>query len=401
LAPVRHTHRQLLDRRGIGVLGLGHLCTDTCQGAVPALLPFLATQRGYSYAALGSLVLASGITSSFIQPIFGLLADRAGRSWLMPAGVVLAGAGIAGVGLVSSYPATAACIAVSGLGVAAFHPVAARFANFASGAQRGRGMSLFSVGGNAGFAVGPLLTTPLVVVFGLSGTVGLLVLPTAAGVLIVRELSHLQRLEGRSASPDERAAAKLEDDWPALARLGSLVCLRSGIYFGLQAFIPTYFVTQLGASEALGNGALTAMLVAGAAGTVGAGVLVDRVGPRFVVIGSMALLLPLLSALPLVEEALAVVLLALIGFVTIANFSVTVILGQAFLPSRLGLASGVMLGLAIGIGGVAAALLGVLADSEGITAVLWAIAAMPVPALLLALTLPRVAMPGDLARSSA
>jgi FSR family fosmidomycin resistance protein-like MFS transporter len=367
-------------------------------GSRPAPVP--ATQRGYSYAALGSLVLASGIASSFIQPIFGLLADRTGRPWLMPGGVVLAGAWVAGVGLVSGYLATAACIAVSGLGVAAFHPEGARFANFASGAQRGRGMSLFSVGGNAGFALGPLLTTPLVLAFGLPGTLGLLVLPAAASAMILKELPHLQGLEGRAASRGGRAAT-MEDDWPALARLGSLVCLRSGIYFGLQAFFPTYFVTQLGASEALGNGALTVMLIAGAIGTVVGGVLVDRVGPRFVVIGSTALLLPLLSALPLVEEALAVILLALIGFLTIASFSVTVILGQAFLPSRLGLASGVMLGLAIGVGGVAAALLGVLADGAGITAVLWAIAAMPLPALLLALTLPRVAMPGDLAHSSA
>jgi FSR family fosmidomycin resistance protein-like MFS transporter len=382
------------------VLGLGHLCADMCQGSVPALLPFLATQRGYSYAALGSLVLASGIASSFIQPIFGLLADRAGRPWLMPAGVALGGGALAAVGLVSSYPATAGCVALSGLGVAAFHPEAARFANFASGVQRGRGMSLFSVGGNAGFALGPLLTTPLVLAFGLPGTLGLLVLPVAAGALILKELPHLQGLEGRAAGLGGRAA-RLEDDWPALARLGSLVCLRSGIYFGLQAFIPTYFVTQLGSSEALGNGALTVMLVAGAIGTVVGGLLVDRVGPRFVVIGSMTLLLPLLSALPLVDRTLAVVLLAFIGFLTIANFSVTVVLGQAFLPSRLGLASGVMVGLAIGVGGVAAAALGLLADSAGVTAVLWVIAAMPLPALLLALTLPRVAAAGGLARSSA
>ena len=225
-------------------------------------------------------------------------------------------------------------------------------------------------------------------------------LPSAAGALILRELAHLQRLQGRAASLDERTASRADDDWPALARLGSVVCLRSGIYFGLQAFMPAYFVAQLGASEALGNAALTAMLVAGAVGTVVGGVLVDRVGPRFVLIGSMVLLLPLLSVLPLAGKTLGLVLLALIGFLTIASFSVTVVLGQVFLPSRLGLASGVMLGLAIGIGGVAAALLGLLADSAGVTAVLWAIAAMPLPALLLALTLPRVAAAGALARSS-
>jgi MFS transporter, FSR family, fosmidomycin resistance protein len=381
-----------LDRKGLGVLGAGHVCADMCQGAVPALLPFLATQRGYSYAALGSLVLFSGVASSFIQPIFGLLADRAGRPWLIPAGVLLAGAGVASIGLVDSYAATAVAVGLSGLGVAAFHPEAARFANFASGAQRGRGMSMFSVGGNAGFALGPLLTTPLVVAFGLPGTLGLLVLPLAAGLLILRQLPHLQHLEGRATSADRESGDRREDDWGALSRLGALVCLRSGIYFGLQAFIPTYFVAQLGGTESLGNAALAAMLLAGALGTVAGGFVVDRFGPRFVVVGSMVLLLPLLTVLPLVGKTAAFILLVPIGFLTIANFSVTVILGQALLPSRLGLASGLMLGAAIGVGGIAAALLGVLADNAGVEAVLWAVAAMPLPALLLALTLPNVAV---------
>ena len=382
--------RGRLDRKGLGVLGAGHVCADMCQGAVPAMLPFLATQRGYSYAALGSLVLFSGLASSFIQPIFGLLADRSARPVLIPLGVLLGGAGVAAVGVVSSYPATAVAVGLSGLGVAAFHPEAARFANFASGAQHGRGMSMFSVGGNAGFALGPLLTTPLVLAFGLEGTLGLLVMPLIAGALILKELPHLQALERRAITADAESGSARDDDWSALSRLGVLVCLRSGVYFGLQAFIPAYFVVQLGGTESLGNAALAAMLVAGAVGTVAGGVLVDRVGPRFVVIGSMALLLPLLTALPMVGKTAAFVLLIPIGFLTIANFSVTVVLGQAFLPSRLGLASGLMLGAAIGVGGIAAALLGVLADAEGVRAVLWAIALMPLPALLIALTLPRV-----------
>jgi FSR family fosmidomycin resistance protein-like MFS transporter len=377
-----------MDKPGLGLLAFGHLCADMCQGAVPALLPFLATQRHYSYAALGSLVLFSGIASSLIQPLFGLVADKSGRAWLIPAGVLLAGAGVASVGLVSSYAATAAAIGISGVGIAAFHPEAARHANFAAGSERGRGMSFFSVGGNAGFAVGPLLTTPLVLIFGLSGTVGLIALPLAAGALTIWKLPHLAALHERTANAG--AADDEQDDWGALGRLGTLVCLRSGIYFGLQAFMPAYFVAQLHASEALGNAALTGMLLAGAVGTLVGGVIVDRVGPRFVVIGSMIALIPLLTVLPFAGKWLAIVLLVPIGFVTIANFSVTVILGQAFLPSRLGLASGLMLGAAIGVGGITAALLGVLADAAGITSVLWAIAIMPVPALLLAFTLPNV-----------
>lgn len=381
-----------LDRRGLGVLGLGHLCVDLCQGAVPALLPFLASRRGYSFAALGALVLAATIASSLIQPLFGLLSDRSTRAWLMPAGVLLAGAGIAVVGFLESYEATAAAIAVSGVGVAAFHPEGARFANLVSRAQRGRGMSLFSVGGNAGLALGPIITTPLVLVFGLPGTLGLLVLPLVAAVVTVRELPRL-RSAGRLTRPAASSAgAAAGDAWWPFGRLSIVITLRTGVFFGLQTFVPAYFIAEFAASEAAGNVALTAMLAAGALGTLVGGVLVDRVGARPVLIGSFVILLPLLAALPLTGRLPATVLLALIGFVTIASFSVTIVLGQEYLPNRLGLAAGVTLGLSIGLGGVVAAALGAAADALGLEAVMWIIAALPVPALLLALTLPRRAV---------
>ena len=379
-----------INRRALGVLGFGHLSVDLCQGAVPAMLPFLAAERGYSYAALGALVLASTIGSSIVQPLFGLLRDRFARPWLMPTGLVLAGIGIALAGPAPSYALTAAAVVVSGLGVAAFHPEGAKFAGIASRERVGRGMSLFSVGGNAGFALGPLLTTPLILLFGLPGTLALLLVPLAAAVVTTRELPHLRGLD----RADRGAVAGGEDDWGAFSRLGLLIALRSGVYFGLQAFIPAYFVAELASSEALGNAALTIMLAAGAAGTLVGGGLVDRFGARAVLVGTLCAVLPLLLVLPLVGAAVATVLLAAIGFFTIASFSVTVVLGQAYLPSQLGLASGVTLGLAIGLGGVEATALGVIADAHGLHAVLWTIALIPIPSVLLALTLPVAGAPG-------
>jgi FSR family fosmidomycin resistance protein-like MFS transporter len=381
--------RRNMDSRTLGVLGAGHMCVDLCQGAVPALLPFLAAERGYSYAALGALVLFSTIGSSIVQPLFGVLSDRVARPWLMPAGLALAGTGIALSGPAPSYGLTAAAVVVSGLGVAAFHPEGAKFAGLASRERRGRGMSLFSVGGNAGFALGPLLTTPLVLAFGLDGTLALVVLPFAAAVVTVLTLPRLRALE-RDTAQAVAARADEGEDWGAFARLGGLIALRSGVYFGLQAFIPAYFVAELGSSKAAANAALTIMLAAGAAGTLVGGGLVDRWGARPVLIGTQVLLLPLLVVLPLVGAAAATVLLGLIGFVTIASFSITVLLGQAYLPRHLGLASGVTLGLAIGLGGVAATLLGVVADASGLPAVLWTVAVLPVPAIALALSLPGV-----------
>jgi FSR family fosmidomycin resistance protein-like MFS transporter len=380
-----------LDRRALGVLGAGHLCVDLCQGAVPALLPFLALERGYSYAALGALVLASTIGSSIVQPLFGLLSDRLARPWMLPAGLVLAGGGIALAGPAPTYGLTAAAVAVSGLGIAMFHPEGAKFAGMASRERRGRGMSLFSVGGNAGFALGPALTTPLVLAFGLAGTLALALLPLLAAVLTVRELARLRALGAPARDGGAGGGAgSAEDDWGAFARVGGLVALRTGVYFGLQAFVPAYFVAELASSEAAGNAALTIMLAAGAAGTLVGGGLVDRFGARAVLIGTMALLLPLLLVLPLVGAVAATALLGAVGFVAIATFSVTVIMGQAYLPSRPGLASGVTLGLAIGLGGVAATALGTIADAHGLRAVLWTVAVLPVPAIVLALSLPSV-----------
>jgi MFS transporter, FSR family, fosmidomycin resistance protein len=382
-----------LDRRALAVLGSGHLCVDVCQGAVPALLPFLAAERGYSYAALGALILASTIGSSIVQPLFGLLTDRFARPWLLPAGLLLAGAGIAVAGPAPTYGLTAAAVVVSGLGVAAFHPEGAKFAGIASRERRGRGMSLFSVGGNAGFALGPVLTTPLVLVFGLQGTLALAVLPWLAAVLLIRELPRLRALEDSvRAGRDARNASGRdgEDDWNAFGRLSGLIALRSGVYFGLQAFIPAYFIAELASSEAAGNVALTIMLVAGTVGTLVGGGLVDRFGARTVLVGTVALQLPLLVALPFAGAAPATVLLGAIGFVTIATFSVTIILGQAYLPSRPGLASGITLGLAIGLGGVAATGFGFVADAFGLSAVLWSVAVLPIPSILIALSLPAV-----------
>ena len=352
-----------LDRRGLAVLASGHACADMAQGAIPALLPFLIDQRGISYGAAGALVLITSVGSSAIQPLFGLGSDRLSLPWLMPLGVLLAGLGIALVGITSSYPATAAAVALSGLGVASFHPEGARFANQVSGDRRGQGMSFFSLGGNAGFALGPILVTPIVLILGLHGTLLLAVIPTIVAVVLARDLGRLQAVAAEKSAHVARTVAeddRDEDDWNAFVRLGGVVALRSCVYFGLQAFIPLWFIHQLGTGEGAGNAALTAMLVAGAVGTYSGGRVVDRVGRRRLVVGSTALTIPVLVALVLAPTPLTAALLtALAGFLIILTFSITVVMSQEYLPSRLGLASGVSLGLAIGFGGIAAAGLGV------------------------------------------
>jgi FSR family fosmidomycin resistance protein-like MFS transporter len=381
-----------LDRRGLAVLASGHACADMAQGALPALLPFLIDQRGISYGAAGALILVTSVGSSAIQPLFGLGSDRLSLPWLMPLGVLLAGLGIALVGVAPSYGATVAAVAISGLGVASFHPEGARFANQVSGDRRGQGMSFFSLGGNAGFALGPILVTPIVLLLGLQGTLLLAVIPMIVAVVLARDLGRLRAVAAEKSANVARSVAqddRDEDDWNAFVRLGGVVALRSGVYFGLQAFIPLWFIHQLGTGEGAGNAALTAMLVAGAAGTYFGGRVVDRLGRRRLVVGSTAATIPVLVALVLAPSPLTAGLLtALAGFLIILTFSITVVMSQEYLPSRLGLASGVSLGLAIGVGGIAAAGMGLVADAWGLPTVMWLIVALAVPMVVLARTLP-------------
>ena len=199
----------------------------------------------------------------------------------------------------------------------------------------------------------------------------------------------------RFIAPGSRASVAAEpDQWRPFVRLAAAVGARSVIYFGLMTIVPLYFVDELHASKATANTALTVMLAAGALGTLVGGRRADRYGRRVVLRTSMAVLTPLMVVLLLGGVGVAVAALAFIGAATIATFSVTVVMGQEYLPSRLGVASGVTLGLSIGIGGLGAALLGVVADAHGLRAALEIVAILPLPALALAMSLPEGRRPG-------
>ena len=377
-----------VDRRAMGVLSSGHLFTDLNQGAVAALLPFLISERGLSLAAAGALVFAATVSSSLVQPLFGVFSDRTPIPALMPLGVLLAGVGMALAGVAPNYPLIFASVVVSGIGVAAFHPEAARFANYVSGARRARGMSFFSVGGNAGFALGPLVATPLVLVFGLPGTL-FLALPAAlmAGVMFA-ETPRMLRLAPEEAGNGSHEVDASQERWGPFAVMVAVVAVRSFVYFGLVAFVAAYYERVHGASAALGNVALTVMLAAGAVGTLLMGPLADRFGRKVVLALSMAVLSPLVLAFTFVGPYAGMALLALVGAATVGTFGVTVVMGQEYLPGRIGLAAGVTMGLSIGLGGVGAPLLGLLADAGGLRTTMLAIAGLPVLGLVLSLVLP-------------
>ena len=372
----------------MAALSAGHLCTDIAQGSVPALLPFLISHDHLSYAAASALVLAATISSSVIQPVFGHLSDRLSLPWLMPLGPALGGLGIALAGIAPSYGLVFAAILLSGLGVAAFHPEGSRFANYVSGDRRASGMSLFSVGGNVGFALGPVVVTPALLAFGLHGTLLVLVPTWLMAAALAHELPRLKGFRTDVVAGRVQRGGQPEA-WGAFTVLAGVIALRSFVYFGLVTFIPLFFIHDLHASKALGNAALVAMLLGGAAGTLIGGPLADRFGRRAVLSGSMVAIPPLVVGMLASGPALGIVFAALAGAATIATFAVTIVMGQEFLPGRLGVSAGVTIGLSIGLGGAGAPLLGLLADAHGLRSVFVAVAVLPALALLLTLALPR------------
>ena len=378
------------DRLSIAWISFGHLSSDLSQGAVPALLPDLISHRGLSYGGATALLLALTLASSIIQPLFGMRSDRVGDVWLMPLGAAVGGIGVGLAGVVSGYPAMLAVVALGGVGVAAFHPEAARHVTLASGRQPGAGMGMFSLGGNAGFLFGPLTVTLGVALFGLAGTLLVAVpgLVAAAGLVAVRPrlTARLEHAAGRGPVDhgfEHRKAAR-----KAFALVSALIVTRSGVAYGLMALVPIWFVAHLDRSPAAGNLAITVLLAAGTVGTVVGGRIADRIGMRPVIVVPMVAMVPLLVVLPLAEAVGAIVLLALIGLLLDANFGITIVIAQRAVPDRQATASGVVLGLAVGLGGACAAALGVLADSAGLTTAMEAIAALGVVTAVLAVACP-------------
>lgn len=370
---------------GIALVASSHLVDDLYQGIVPALLPFFVAERQYSYAAISGITLAANVLSSVAQPLFGYWADTRSRRWMIAGGIMLAAVGVALAGYMPSYPLTWLVIALSGLGVAAFHPEAARAARQAAG-RSNTGMSIFALGGNAGYALGSLVATPVLLAFGLNGT-ALLVVPAVVMVLVLsrRLTPALERPTARGTKP---VLPTGRDNWPSFITLTTIVVIRSILFFGITSFIALYFINHLGTSQAVGGAALTTFLVCGAVGTMAGGWLGDRFNPLVSIRTGFAMALPaLLGVLYIDTLPVTFVFVALAGIACYLPFSVFVLLGQDYLPNRIGTASGVTVGLGASVGGLANPLLGWLADATTLHTALTVLLAMPVTALIVSVFL--------------
>ena len=365
-------------------LSVGHLATDFANGALPALVPFLVAEFDLSYTLAGLVMLTWAVSSSVVQPLFGLWSDRRGAIWLLPAGLAAGGIGIGLAAAAPSYWLVLVLVVVSGLGTAAYHPEGSKFAAYVSGERRASGMSLFSIGGNVGYALGPIVATALVLHYGLDGGVLLMLPPLVVAAALLAATPYLRRFV---PDRDEHRRAAGVDDPRAMLLLLAVIAFRNVAWFGLITFVPLYEVTR-GSTEAYGNRLLAAMLLAGGIGTLAAGPIADRVGRRPVVIASVAATGPLVLVYLTVGGLAGALALALVGVCVIGTFGVTMVMGQEYLPRHIGVASGLTIGLSIGLGGIAALGVGALADAIDLERALYVCAVAPLAALVLATLLP-------------
>jgi FSR family fosmidomycin resistance protein-like MFS transporter len=366
------------------LLSLGHCMTDIYQSALPAVLPFLKDRLGLSYTTAGVILIASNVASSVVQPLFGLVADKKEKPLMLPLGCLCAGMGLSLLAIPSQYAIILALVLVSGLGVAAYHPEGFKTASYFTGEKRATGMSIFSVGGNLGFALGPIATLFVVKHYGFS-FLPLMIVPALVFTVLVGIFWRAILVPERTATAAKKAGTTTSDTsaYLALSTVISAVIMRSWTQFGLITYIPFYYIDHLKGDPLYAGKLLSVFLLSGVVGTLVGARLADQWGHKLFLTISFALTSVILPLIFVAKGFFLFVVFGVSGLILISSFAVTMAMAQRLLPNNVGMASGLMAGFAIGTGGIGVTLLGVIADSYGVPAALKCIMLLPVLGLIL------------------
>lgn len=367
---------------------VAHLCDDLNQGALVAVIPFLVLHNGYSYAEVTALLLASNAASAIIQPLFGWLGDKKPRPWLMALGIFLAGIGMAGVGVLPSYPLIMASAMLSGIGVAMFHPEGGRLGNLTAGEQKGKGMSIFAVGGKLGFTFGPLVATAAITIWGLPGTLIFIIPSTLCAAVL---LSQNKALLGFS-NPDKGSSADnlYKDNWVGFGFVMGAISCRSIMYYAFLSFIPLFLVYNLGQEEAFASSVISLFALVCAVGIIASGWAGQALGAKKLIIVSYACV-----AVEVIIFAfngsliIALVLIALLALTCDISYPSAVAMGQSFVPHHLGMASGLSFGVMVCIGGLMTPVFGLIGDYFGLQVVMLCVTAIAILGIAITLFIPK------------
>lgn len=376
------------DRRYSYLMMIAHLCDDLNQGALVAVIPFLVLHNGYSYAEVTALLLASNAASAIIQPLFGWLGDKKPRPWLMAAGIFLAGIGMAGVGVLPNYPLIMASAMLSGIGVAMFHPEGGRLGNLTAGEQKGKGMSIFAVGGKLGFTFGPLVATAAITLWGLPGTLIFIIPSTLCAAILLSQNKALLSY----SNPDKQSSddSLYQDNWVGFGFVMGAISCRSIMYYAFLSFIPLFLVYNLGQEEAFASSVISLFALVCAVGTIASGWAGQLLGAKKLIIVSYACV-----AIEVVIFAfngsliVALILVALLALTCDISYPSAVAMGQSFVPHHLGMASGLSFGVMVCIGGLMTPVFGLIGDYFGLQVVMLCVTAIALLGIIIALFIPK------------
>lgn len=368
--------------RTIWLLALGHLVVDLSPGALYVALPFLKAKFALSYAEVSAVVLTQNIASSISQPLFGYLSDQKHRPWFMAVGCMTTGIFMTASLLAPNYYLVMICTAISGLGNSAFHPEAAKIVNFIGGAEKGKAISLFSLGGYAGVALGSMLLAVLLL-DGQSSKILIYTLPSLLlGGALFCEIKKIPRSEVKSKG--SLGTLKECVNWPLLALLG-MILTRATVTSGISTFVPLYYVSHLGGSQIYASSLLTVYLAAGAVGTMFGGILSDKYGSKQVMLYSILPIALLMYCFLTASGIWVFVILAGASILLSATATSSLLLTQKMMPKNIAMASGFTLGFSVGLGTMGVLALGWVADHWGIIFVFDILVLLPIFGFILTL----------------
>jgi FSR family fosmidomycin resistance protein-like MFS transporter len=364
---------------------LGHVFVDTSQGTLPIVLTRLKDVFELNYFQIGMMMMVLNLTSSVIQPIFGLISDKFRTGWFVPVGILWTSIAMGLIGWAPNYPVALLLVGCAGIGTAAFHPRAMMAVYLVSGNKRGLAAAIFSTGGNLGFALGPLLGSLLVVGYGLHATVSIIPVGLLLSLVVFFYPSDfLRQWKKKKVSADTGDSAPQIIPWISLIAVCLIVVLRSWVYMSSITYLPLFF-QERGVTLTSGSMILTLFLACGAVAGLFGGHLSDVFSRKSVIIAT-GVIYPLLAAGMLKTSGpLMWIFAGASGAALLASFSVTIVLAQDLLPRYLGFASGLILGLGFGTGGLGTALTGFLADINGLHTTFWILAFVPLVGAVLAL----------------
>lgn len=372
----------------IGVFSAGHLVNDLYMNQIQVLIPFWVI-AGLSAAQGGFLVAAFTISSSILQPIFGILSDRKSYRWLIFCGTAWMTILLSMMGLTHQYTLLFILAMLAGLGTAAFHPQASKMVSqCSSGSHKSFAQAIFIACGNVGWALTPLCIVPLVNKFGMQIS-PLFIIPGLIISFLLWIISRNQTFASLEPKAKVPVLSTLKENSRELTKILLIVAIRSLTYSSLIAFLPLYLKDQ-GVSLVTSSKMLSFMLFTGSIGGLVGGFLADKYGRKLILITSLTLTTPLYIMFIMTHGWISIFFLGLAGACLLATFSVTVTAAHKVIRNNAGLASGLTLGFGQGIGGLGVGLMGLIADKAGFSFTIYCLIALPLLASLISIKLKNV-----------